>query len=336
VPQTFVPLRLSQREALRRLGQDLGRRLDVQRVALLYEPAILGGARVRFVDRKRKLDELQEKMLLAPPPDGLRGVDWDSAQALPLRLDELSSSLQTPETEQGPFFAPVPELANSERELRGIARDLSDWLYHHSRLPLTVHPDLDLFQHPVEPDGAFKARLRHAARERRDAEVDALARKYDTRIERLQARLRKRERKLVSDEAEYDARKREARLTLGETALSFFMGRRRTRTVSTIARKNRLADQAKLDIQETEQEIYELEDEIAALEEELEAATSEITARWTGLLDDLSTEELHPRRADVDVRLAALAWLPSWYVVYDDGTGPQTATIAAYPYPSEE
>jgi hypothetical protein len=38
----------------------------------------------------------------------------------------------------------------------------------------------------------------------------------------------------------------------------------------------------------------------------------------------------------VDVRLAALAWLPSWYVVYDDGTGPQTATIAAYPYPSEE
>jgi hypothetical protein len=333
VRQVFVPARSSERAGLRKLDQEIGPGLEVKHVALVYEPAILGGANVRFVDRKRKVNELQAKTLLAPPPDGLRGVDWDEAQVLPLRLGELGHSPEVVNPGQGPFFAPPPESANSERELKRIARELADWLYHNSRLSLTVHPDLDVFQHPVEPDGAFRARLRHAARERRDAEVDALARKYDTRMARLEAKLRKQERELVADEADYRARRREARLTMGETALSFLMGRRRTRTVSTIARKDRLADRAKLEIEETEQEIIELEEEIAALEEELQAATEEITRKWSNLLDDLDTEELHPRRADVDVRLVALAWLPSWQVTYHDGRRTRTATVAVYALP---
>ena len=100
--------------------------------------------------------------------------------------------------------------------------------------------------------------------------------------------------------------------------------------MSTIARKNRLADQAKLEIEETEQEIADLEAEIADLEEELQAAVQEITRRWTDALDELVTEEIHPRRTDVDVRLAALAWLPSWLITYHDGIHAREATIAAY------
>jgi hypothetical protein len=47
-------------------------------------------------------------------------------------------------------------------------------------------------------------------------------------------------------------------------------------------------------------------------------------------LDDLTIEELHPCRTDVDVRLVALAWLPLWLVTYDDGIRSREATIAAY------
>jgi chromosome segregation ATPase len=207
---------------------------------------------------------------------------------------------------------------------------LADWLYYNSRLTLTVHPALDVFRRPGERERSFKARLRQAARERRDAEVDRLTEKYETRIARLEARLRKEERDLVTEEADYEARKREERITMGETVLSFFMGRRRTRAVSTVARKQRLSDKAKLRIARTRQEIVELEEEIAALEEELGAAAQEITREWADLLDELTTEELHPRRTDVDVRLVALAWLPSWQITYHDGVRTRTATLAAY------
>jgi hypothetical protein len=330
VSQVYLPLVLSEQEAVRHLAQEIGLGMQVQSVNLVYEPAILGGANVRFVDRRRRVNEQLEKVLLAPPPGEFGGVDWELAEPLPVRMGDLVRSRPPSSAERRALFAPAPEAANSERELRSIARSLADWLYYHSRLAITVHPELDLFQAPGEHEREFKIRTQQAARERRDAEVDALSAKYEARIEKLEARLRKEERELIDDEAEYDARRRETRLTMGETALSFFMGRRRTRTVSTIARKQRLADKAKRDIEESREEIAELEEEIAELERELQAAAKEITRKWADRLNDLTTEELHPRRTDVDVRLAAVAWLPSWLIRYDDGIQVHKATIAAY------
>ncbi len=66
------------------------------------------------------------------------------------------------------------------------------------------------------------------------------------------------------------------------------------------------------------------------MEAELESAARDITRKWVDLLDDLAVEELHPRRTDVDVRLVALAWLPSWLVTYHDGERSREAMIAAY------
>jgi hypothetical protein len=330
VSQVFLPLEWDEEAALHQLTQEAGRGLQVERAMLVYEPAILGGANVRFVDRKRNINEQVSQVLLAPPPTDLGGLDWERAEALNLRLDQLVDTRPPAATEGGPFFAPAPESANSPRELKEIARSLEDWLYYHSRLSLTLHPELDLFQRPGEGERAFNIRLQQVARERRDAEVDALTEKYETRIERLDAKLRKEERELISDEAEYEARKSEARLTMGETALSFLMGRRRTRGISTVATKRRLADKAKLEAEETREEIEDLEEEIAELEEELGTEIQAITDQWVDLLDDLTTEEIHPRRTDVDVRLVALAWLPSWLITYDDGIRAREATIAAY------
>jgi sirohydrochlorin ferrochelatase len=161
--------------------------------------------------------------------------------------------------------------------------------------------------------------------------LEELEDKFDQRLDRLEARLRKEHRELVADRADYNARKREERITTGETILSFFLGRRRTRGISTIARKQRLSDKAKMDIEESQQEIAEVEEEIAALEADLEEKARAVSRRWSDLLDDVSTEEIHPRRNDVDVRLVALAWVPSWHIQYRDRTGTRTTVIRAFP-----
>jgi hypothetical protein len=330
VPEVCLPLELSEAEALRELSNELGQQLDVERATLIYEPAILGAASVRFVDRRRNISEQEEQILLAPAPDARSGADWDAAEALDLRLTDLARSRPPASSPRGPFFAPSPEGANDARKIKSIASSLADWLYYRSRLNITTHPELGVFQRPDEPERAFKVRLRQVARERRDAEVDQLVRKYEERIERLGGRLRKEEQELITDEADYEARKREERITLGETVLSFFMGRRHTRAVSTVVRKQRLSEQAKLDIEKTRREMTGLEEDIAELEAELQAAAKEISRKWADLLDDLTTEELHPRRSDIEVRLVALAWLPSWLVVYKDGIHTRSVTIPAH------
>ncbi|MFQ5577789.1 MAG: hypothetical protein ACE5G8_12475, partial [Anaerolineae bacterium] len=332
VNQVFLPLELSEQAAVRQAAQQTGQSLNVETVQLIYEPAIVGGATVRFVDRKRKIDEQLEKLLLAPPPGDVRGTDWADAEALPISLSDLTGGPERVGKEQGPFYAPVPEAANSARELKSITKDLADWLYYNVRLSLAAHPELGLVQRPDESDRAFKIRLQQAAREQRDAEVDKLEKSYETRLDRLEDKLRRKERQLAADESEYEARKREELLGVGESVLGFFMGRRSTRALSRAATKRRITSKAKLDIEDTKEEVEDLQAEINELETELKDAVSEITNRWVDSLETLSTEEFSPRRTDVDVRLVALAWLPSWYITHAGG---RPVTAAAYPLPQE-
>ena len=80
--------------------------------------------------------------------------------------------------------------------------------------------------------------------------------------------------------------------------------------------------------------IADLKQEIANLEQQLKEQSEEITLKWDSLLDDLSETELAPRRTDIDVKLVALAWLPSWVIQYHDGQRVRSDTIAAYQLPA--
>jgi hypothetical protein len=337
VRQVFLPVTLSQEEAVRQLSQETGPAVEVTGTQLIYEPAIIGGAVVNFIDRKREITTQEESVRLVPAPDAVGHVNWGEAETLPVRLSEMVGQLARLDAERGPFFAPVPETANSPQELAVMAKDLVDWLYYNSRLPIAVHAELGVFKRPNESEREFKARLCQVARERRDAEVDTLKQKHAAQIEKLQAKLRKFERGLEAEEAEYDARKREELITTGETVLGFMMGRRYMRTMSRVATKRRLSTQSKYRIEETKDEIAELEEELSALGSELEQAANEISRKWSDMLGRLSTEELRPRRADIDVRLVALAWVPSWRVTYTAGQpSGLTATIPAYPLPTAD
>ncbi len=333
VAQVFVPINLGEQEAIRQLAEDIGQEPLVESIRLVYEPAIVGGAIVRFMDRKRKISEQLEKVFLAPVPEDLGGIDWGGAELLPIDLGDLGNQPEDAGVDELPLFAPVPQSANSAVKLKRIAKDLTNWLYYNARLALSSHPELGVVQRPGEAEREFKIRVQQAARERRDAEVDTLERRYATRIERLEDKLRKQERQMAAGEADYESRKQERMVNVGETVVNFFLGRRHTRAVSIIASKQRLAEKAELQLDETRQEVEELEQELEALEGEMKQAAEQITNKWAGLLDDLTVEELHPRRTDIDVRMAALAWLPSWLISYTERGRSRVSQIAAYPLP---
>ncbi len=104
--------------------------------------------------------------------------------------------------------------------------------------------------------------------------------------------------------------------------------------MSRVATKHRLSTHAKYGVEEKKDEITDLEEEITRLSDELEQASADITRKWSDTMDRVSSQEVAPRRGDVDVRLVALAWVPSWRVTYTEGNrSGLTATIAAYPMP---
>jgi hypothetical protein len=328
VSQVFLPMELGEQEAIREVGQHTEQDVEVTGVQLVYEPAVVGAAEVHFVDRKRDIDEQVEKLLVTPVPDEAHGVDWDEADTLPVGLRDLREDPERVAADQGPFFTSVPERANTARELQSISKDLADWLYYNSRLPIALHPELGIAQDPGESERAFKIRLKQAARERRDAEVDALEEKYAARLDKLEDKLRKKEHDLAADEADHQARKQEELLGAGETVLGMFMGRRRS--LSRVASKRRMTRKAKLEAEETKDDIADIQEDIAELEAELKEAADEITQRWENAVDDLTTQELKPRRTDVDVQMVAIAWLPSWLISYKEGDRTHTTGVSAY------
>jgi hypothetical protein len=325
---------VEERAALRYLRQESRLQIEPQAVQLLYEPAILGVATVRFVDRKRQFDEAVEKMLLVPAHEGASGVDWDEAESLSTPARDLRKQPETTQTEQGPFFANAPDQANRGNKLDKLASDLADWLYYNTKLTLQKHDGLKLFQAPGERERDFRIRLQQAAREQRDQEVDKLKRQFALHLDRLRAKLRKEEQELAEDQAEHAARKQQEVIGIGETVLSWVFGRRSMRGLSTAASKRRMTARAGQEVSESEQEIAELQQEIAELEQQLKEQSEEITLKWANLLDEVSREEVMARRSDVDVRMVALAWLPSWHFVYGEETSLRTATIAAYQLPA--
>jgi hypothetical protein len=329
IEQVYLPIMVDEGDAVRALQQK-AEGADVKQVQLVYDPVILGVATVSFVDRKRDIEEQRPLVVVAEAPRQIGGVDWEDVEQLDLKPRDLRSKPQQVEPEQGPFFAPPPESANSVRELQSARKDWSDWLYYNSRLPIQVHEDLDVFRKPGESERSFSIRLQQAARERRDAEVDKLTDKLQKKIKAIEDRKKKEERELAEDKAEYAGRKQEEWMGLGETAIGFLMGRRRSTGFSRAATKRRMTAKARMDIEESEQQIAEYEEQLKELEEQMQDQIDEIGAHWESVADEVTTDELKPRRTDVDVDLVTLGWRPSWLIRYDDGDRERTTTIPAH------
>jgi hypothetical protein len=87
-----------------------------------------------------------------------------------------------------------------------------------------------------------------------------------------------------------------------------------------------------MDVQAAEEDITEYQEEIKELEADLQEETEAIVERWETALEQFEDVRITPRRADVEITLFALAWVPRWRIAYRIGGGSivQTATVSAY------
>ena len=325
----FLPVRISRDEAVAAVNEEHRGSLQHIDAVLLYEPALLGDADVHFFDKKRGIQEKTRTRLLLPLHPADAAPDWNDADSMPLDEHRLEGEPGVFEPEEGPFFGAVPQSVNSSREMSGMQKKLADMLYYSAKQQINVHPDLDIFQHPDEKQRDFLIRLQQAARERRDQQVDKLEEKYAKQIHRLQDKLRKEERELAEDEMEHQNRRNSELIGIGETVLGFFMGRRSTRGVSGALNRRRMTAKAKADIEESHEEIALLEEEIRDLQSAMESEVKQITSRWKNVEQELVSEELSPRRTDIDVHRVTLVWRPYWQMSFDNGSGAHNTTIPA-------
>ena len=195
---------------------------------LIYHPQLIGGAQVRFSDKR--VDTTRKLTLLAPISDGVVAVDWDQAAVVDLPVSDLE---QAPE--ENAQFADLPAPAGKSKSYAAWQKDLAGWLYRTQKLELFKSDRLDQASNPDETERDFRLRLQQAAREQRDAAVEKLRQKYAPKIAALEEKRRRSEQAVEREAEQSKSQKFQTAISFGATVLSSFLGRK-TVSLTTLGR----------------------------------------------------------------------------------------------------
>jgi hypothetical protein len=296
VPQYFLPLRGTKPK-----GSDL-----------LYAPMLFGSSQVRFADGKNGKDTTQDVTVLVPMKDGALVVDWDMAARAQVTLDALG---QTPEGEAG--FLELPAAAGKAKSYETWSKDFAGWLYRTQQLALLRSPATGQLSNAGESERDFRVRLQQSGREDRDKATDSLRKKYAPKIAGLQERLRRAEQLKEKQQAEARSSQMQAAISVGASILGAFLGRKAMssanlgRATTAIRGAGRVLKESQ-DVNFAQENVATLQQQLADLEAQFKTESEALAAANDPLHEKLVPVTVKPVKANVAVKLVALAWTPHW------------------------
>jgi hypothetical protein len=276
---------------------------------LVYRPALLGTAKLHFVDAKAKVDAWRDVALLLPIDDG--GAAWDGAEDLAGRHET-----QADPDPAGAFDA-LPPAAAEPKSFAAWSKRLAESLYRTRTLELPRAPSLQLVATPGESEGDFRIRVQQAARERRDRAVDELRAKYASRIATLRDREARAGERVERERSQAAHQSMQTAISFGATVLGAILGRK-TLSTGTVGRATTAARgvgrtlKERQDIEGAEQSVGTIREKREALEAELDAAVRELSRSIDPAGVPVESASIKPRKSDVTVEGVQLAWVPWW------------------------
>jgi hypothetical protein len=291
----------------------------------VYEPSLLGWASVDFRDSRRNVDTRMDQTYLLTLPEDMDWVDWNNGR-VELRRDDVES---VPPAEG--YYLDVPPGAGDAKKWAALQKDLLNYIYRNTALTLFYNRSLKLYSEVGEPEGRFVQRCQEAAvKALRDDEAKLNA-KYEGRMSRLEDRLEREEQELHEDRIEYEGRKREETLSLGESVVGLFTGRSRSSALSQASRRRRMTSKAQADVQESERTIAKVEQDIEELRQEWDKALEELRTHADDVSRTFEEVKIKPKKSNIEVSLLGLAWVPFWHISSGGaGVVPQVLRLPAF------
>jgi len=287
VPQVFLPLRDDP-------------------AGMVYRPALLGLARVSYIDRKSRENlRTDDRALLLPLERAMIDVDWQEAQETTLEEADLER-----QGEEGLAWGDLPSAAGKPKSYDKWRRDLITMLYRDSSLDLFKSATYGLVSEAGESEREFRVRLAEQARERRDEEIAELRRANRTKVERLEERIRKARQKVDVQAEQVSQQRMRTAINFGSTLLAAFTGRSYRGSAGSALGSLGRTSKEKQDVRRAQESVAALTEDLESLAAELEARIEELEDRFDPQAEELTTQSVRPRKSDIEVRMVALAWAP--------------------------
>jgi len=311
VPAGFGEFFLPMNTSLAKASAETGKTLPEVTAAsgILYRPAILASAQVRFLDRKYNLDLEQVTSALVTNAEKRGLVRWEDWIArLPTEKE------MDPAPDPQARFTALDAPFSDTRMMTALQKDFTDWVYRTGKVIVRANQSLGLFATPDVSQADFIKTCADTARQSRTTEVTKATGSIDHKIKALQEKIAREERELKMDEAEFSQRKGEELATHAENVLGLFGGRRSSRRLSSSLTKHRLTEQAKEDVQESVDTLSLYKQELAELEKQREEAMITAGGQWGDVVNQITEIPIQPKKTDIYVNLFGVAWVP-YYVI---------------------
>ena len=325
IPQAFLPATLTATWAMRNHSPVLPAEAPAQ---LVYRPYLLGAGVMHIFHQQAGITVHDEQVWRIDPASGGNwNLRWDQGEMIDMRLDDLS-----PDDFSEGVFEALPQGLGSKSAHAKRESALRTHLYQRSQIKIWTCNPLKLYSPPDENKRAFLDRCRQEMERQKDAALAAERLKFEQKMERIEAKVRKEEMELYQDKEMLSERKREELLSGAESVLSLLSKRRHTlRPLSTTSRQRRYVKQAQAEVEESEEALKLYEEEMQQLEAAWQATARQIIQKWEGALNDIREIVVRANRADIDVHFCGLAWFPFWEVL----AGNETVLLPAY-FPSPQ
>jgi hypothetical protein len=278
--------------------------------AIVYEPALLGQARIHFADAKAGLDVWEDLTAIASAADADNDV-WSKAELTATVEVELEN-----EPAAGARFAPLPAPLAQPKNYAAWDKALKDYLYRTHTLTLLKCAALKAASLAGESERDFRIRLGQTSREQRDEQIEKLRDKYAAKVATLSDRIRKAEQRVEREQAQASQHSVQAAITIGTSLLGALWGRKtlsatNVNRAGTAARAAGRAYQQRGDIGQASENVGALQSKLAELEARLQEEIEEITRATAPDALEITEIALKPKKADITVERVVLAWKPN-------------------------
>ncbi|MBI2333277.1 MAG: hypothetical protein HYU84_14170, partial [Chloroflexi bacterium] len=318
IREYYLPQNYSLPEAFNAAGKTQAYGAAIQGV--VYRPVLLASAQIRILDRKYGVDVEVTKTTLVESLDRRGIVRWDDFPYAGPSLDKLES-MPAPSTKYGSIEPPL----NDSKLMTALQKDFTDWVFRNSSVSARANTALKVFAGPDVSQADFMKACADTAREARDAEIAKKTTAIERKIKTLEDKLGREERELREDETDLQNRNIESGANLLELGASA-LGITRKKSITTQFTKHRLAQNAKAEVQESQEMISKLTQDLNDLVREREQVLREISDRWGRVVSDSTDVTINPKKTDVYVNIFGVAWKP-YYVIQAGG---ETMELAAF------
>lgn len=286
--------------------------------SLVYRPALLGQARLHYLDARAKVDLWRDVALLSLLLDDVEADPWPGADAL--RPGDVAIDA---DPQSGARFSEAPAAVLDAKRYGTWSKALAGHLYRERPLTLLHCADLKATSEPGESEAAFRGRLAQAFHEERDLTLETLRKRYATKLASAQERIRVARERVEREESQLGQQKLQTAVSLGATVLGALFGRKVAssanvgRASQTIRGAGRMSKE-KEDIERASATVTSHEQKLQDLEADLQAEIDKLEDRYDVSAIELTEKLVRARKTEIGVTRLALAWTP--WIRRADGT----------------